>query len=544
MIRFNTIHIQSYKAIEDLLLILDAGIIKVVGVNNDDHYDSNGSGKTTALQAISFALFNRDFNNAPLGSLGNRITGKAPAVTINLTNTITKKTYNVLNDKQNKVYTISEEIDVAFEVIASGLTEVQKEINSILGMTYNTFKLTHFITSSTINAIAENLSQPVVFNDLLQVVEYQGLEKLISEVNKEVTEEIKYINSKLEEATKAEELLKISSRFDKNNLEETLALLEKEEIELTEKYSVLVSKIKPKITSLTELVSIGKKEAGDTTKTLSEGTCKACGTYLTDEETLDKLEQYLVEVKEHLKVNQEELDKLIASNRTIEMKYTVDKAKVVEKIQKVNTELQIAEEVEKLSKNSSTDNIESSSSLESKLKELKALAAYYTQARKEIKSGNIIQELMDSFFSIVEARMLEYATILNLESFNIRLSSNNLGMQIGITQQVKKKEVIVPIETLSNGEKTRLSLLILISMLDAMKVVSDCETNYLVFDEASSSFDKSGVEELSLLFSHLKNLGQSCFIITHGTEMDKVNFDYELILTKTGGKSTGIINKL
>ena len=175
---------------------------------------------------------------------------------------------------------------------------------------------------------------------------------------------------------------------------------------------------------------------------------------------------------------------------------------------------------------------------------MQELVAYLSEGRKEGKAGNIIKDVLDTFVLIVEARMIQYAALSNLSAFQVKLKPNSFGMRISINQIVKGKEIEVPIETLSNGEKTRLSLLILVSMLDAMKVVSNCETNYLVLDEASSSFDKSGVQELSLLFNHLKTLGQSCFIITHGSEMDSVPFDSELVMTKLDGKSSGTINVL
>jgi len=76
------------------------------------------------------------------------------------------------------------------------------------------------------------------------------------------------------------------------------------------------------------------------------------------------------------------------------------------------------------------------------------------------------------------------------------------------------------------------------AMLDAMKCISDSETNIIVLDEASSSFDASGVDELSRLFSHMKSLGQSIYLITHGSELDEVPYDYELKAIKHGGISS------
>jgi energy-coupling factor transporter ATP-binding protein EcfA2 len=110
--------------------------------------------------------------------------------------------------------------------------------------------------------------------------------------------------------------------------------------------------------------------------------------------------------------------------------------------------------------------------------------------------------------------------------------------------QIHHNNVDIPIESLSNGEKTRLSLLILISMLDAMKSVTDAETNYLVIDEAVSSLDASGAAEMEKLFSYLKSLGQSVFIITHGKELDQVHYTNSLTVTKENGVSGILVEEL
>lgn len=541
MIKFNTISIESFKAIDKVTIDLLPGIIKVTGNNCDDPYDSNGSGKTTAVQAISFALFNKDFNGAPLGSLGNRTLGTQPVVSVSFTNTTTGKHYLVLNDKQNKVHSLTEILPDGLGKAIVGVSEVQKEINRVLGMTYTTFKLTHFITSSTINSIADNLSQPTIFNDLLQVVEYQRVEKDIADISKQLQTELAILNSELEEVVRNKDLLTLNAKFDSvvlaAELDSTLAELEV----LNNNFNTINITATSKIKETEAIVTSSKKDILTITKALKEGQCSTCGSVLAEKETLALLESSLLKEKDNLEEASSRLNKLSDSFKLVKVKYNSSREELQAKVNELTSNIKVAEEIDRLSKTSVGVSVKSEEELEASITRLKTLIAFYTSARKEIKSGNIIAGLMDSFFSVVEARLLEYSTILNLGAFDVKLSADNLGMKITLTQQVKGKPLEVPIETLSNGEKTRLSLLVLISMLDAMKIVSDCETNYLVFDEASSSFDKSGVEELSMLFSHLKNLGQSCFLITHGTEMDKVSFDYELTMTKSLGKSTGTL---
>jgi DNA repair exonuclease SbcCD ATPase subunit len=172
--------------------------------------------------------------------------------------------------------------------------------------------------------------------------------------------------------------------------------------------------------------------------------------------------------------------------------------------------------------------------LSTRLNDVQQQIKIVSSARKLTKSGIIVRDIMDRFFDLVQLKVSEYSTLINLDHFNIKIVNERLGMVI----QVFQGAINIPIELLSNGEKTRLSLLVLMAMLDAMKCISDSETNIIVLDEASSSFDASGVDELSRLFSHMKSLGQSIYLITHGSELDEVPYDYELKAIKHGGISS------
>lgn len=541
MIIFKRIIIDTYKAVTNVTLEPLPGIIKVTGQNLDDAYESNGASKSTVLQALVFALYNRDYNGAPLDSLRNRTTGREPKVSVYLMDTMTNQEYLVVNDKQTKSHTVT---TISTGVATTSSKATLDKISEILGMSYNTFKLTHFITGNTISSITESLSQPVIFNDLLQVVEYQSLEKLIVSSINEVQSETAELEKKHHELTRNRKLAEAQDKYDSQYLVAALETQQGDLSLLESKHQVIYDALYPEIQTQQNYVVHTKKSLSDTQSSLSSGICKACGTSLVTADTISVLKAYERKLQEQLQESSELLEMLKDKLSVATKAYQIQKAQLTESINSLNGDLKIARELLSISGESLVYDAQHIASLEAKISESRNVISYLQKARQEIKNGNVIKELLNAFFIEVQTKIQEYAAVLNLQAFSISLSADNLGMQIDITQTIKNKQVAVPVETLSNGEKTRLSLLILVAMLDAMKAVSNCETNYLVFDEASSSFDKSGVAELAMLFAHLKHLGQSCYIITHGNEMKDVMFDYELVATKHNGTSSVSITEL
>lgn len=526
MVTYKKIQVSNYKTISYAELDFEPGIYKVLGNNLDSRYTSNGSGKTTLLQAMTLCFYNRDISGVVLDHLSNRATKKGYCISVDML--VNDKVVNVTNDRQDPKKI---KVTIDGDVVSHGVTNSLPVIEELLGMGFDTFKLTHYITSSTILQLTQNLSQPTLFNDILHMVEIQELDKALLQVSKAITSSLDDTTKKLNSVLEREKLQELQTRFDRESLEDTLGIAEEElgllESRYLEVHSVLKADLAEYNTTLAQL----EQSIDNTKNSLKNGVCSLCNSILIDRSNLKHLNTQLDEYNMLHNKASGIRETTINKVKNITKKYLDARQELTTSINKLKQDIGIATEVTSLA---IIDINEAKNTLESLKQQLDTELKFTTTARKEIKSGKVTKEIMDKFFKVIEYKLKQYSELINLEHFKIKVVNDKLGMAIILEQNGMQ----VPVDSMSNGEKTRLSLLILISMLDAMKSVTDSNDNYLVFDEASSSFDKSGIGELEKLFAFLKNLGQSCFIITHGSEMDQVPYDKELIVTKQQGKST------
>jgi len=523
LIRFISIRVQNYKSIEDATLIIEPGLYRVVG--DSQGYSSNGSGKTTVTQAITLALFNRDFSGAKLDEVSNRITGRG--FCISLVFEKEGKEYTVVNNRQrNQMYVTTQGTKVV-----SGVKDTVRFITTTLGMGYETFCLTHFITSKTVGHITENLSSPSLFNDILQIAQLKELDKKFLEISKELKAETAMAQKELSSSESIAATLALTNKYDVPRLRQELDIQQSEQADATMILIMAQQTHLPTIKAVAKSRDELLAQVQALKSTLDNGVCDTCGTLLAGKDNQQELKNSLQVLNDRLDVVAEEYEdksKLWREiSRTIEDKR--DTASGV--IQTIKQDLRVAEEISVATSRHSDTDIKD---IEANIKSLQDLTRYVNYSREQIKEGNVVKELLENFFHIVAVKIVDYSALINMNGMDVTIMANKLGM--GVTLQ--RGDEFVPVSTLSNGEKTRLSLLVLISMLAAMKEISNAETNYLVFDEASSSFDTSGIAELEALFSYMKGMGQACFVITHGAEMSKVSFDHEVLLTKNEGIST------
>lgn len=532
MTKFKRIVVENYKSIEYAEINLLQGIYKVLGDNQDTTYTSNGAGKSSVLQAIVLGLFNKDFSGANLETLSNRFTGKPYLITVDFEAMYEGRLVDVT--VTNPAGAARMRVTINGENVATGSILSIPLIEKLLGMGYMTFRITHFITSSTITQLTQNLSQPTLFNDILHIVELQELDKKLQVLSKSISEQLSTAQDQLKTLEQQSKLMEFKNKYDEAILTEELEYLEDSLGALEAKYSGISNELTQTVKTLEKDVNNSKQLIDQTTTTLREGVCSMCGSILADKATLVSLNKSLSGYKEEYAEKSAELSKIAGQLTVLNKKYMVNKSEITTAMSGITQDLNIAKEVATIVP---TD---LDWSVREDIQDLDNQLLFISTARKEIKKGKVIQNVLDQFFGIISAKLQEYLTLIKLDHFDIAITNDRLGMAIILTQGGAE----IPIDSLSNGEKTRLSLLILISMLDAMKSVSDSETNLIVLDEAAASFDKSGIEELSNLFAHMKHLGQSIFLITHGEEMNEVDYDYQLTISKVNGSATAITTEL
>lgn len=530
MVRFNKIIIENFKSIGSATLEFNAGIYKIIG-QNKGAYSSNGAAKSSLTQALIVGLFRRDVNGATLDELTNRNSNA--------------KTFRIViafshEDSEYTVETTRTSMTIVKngKILINGIQKSLAYILNIIGMGYETFVLTQYVTQQTVSHLTANLTQPTLFNDVLQIVQLKTIDnqlKLLAKTQESIRAENLKFKSQLE--TKLEHS-HIEDRFDVDSLVEAKEFHEVQIQTLEVEKFRLSSEITPILDKERTQLSKYKAQISTLEKSILEGICDTCGTKLDNttviSKTIEKLEPKVYALEESIEASLELLE-----SKTLEIQQDIEL--ILLELQEIDSELSTAKLLTRFSADIVTNLEEDILEYKDKINAQSKIIEFINIARTGIRKGDIVKELLTNFFAIVQARLLKYSTLINTDGIDIRISTNKLGMQVTLFKDAKS----IPISTLSNGEKTRISMLLLVSILDSIKIATNTETNFLVFDEASGAFDAKGHSELSALFSYLKDsLGTAIFTITHGSELDSIPYDYQITMLKENNESKLQIHKL
>jgi ABC-type multidrug transport system ATPase subunit len=97
---------------------------------------------------------------------------------------------------------------------------------------------------------------------------------------------------------------------------------------------------------------------------------------------------------------------------------------------------------------------------------------------------------------------------------------------------------IVNFTDYSGGELTRLRIVVLMSVLNAVQTITNVSTNILVFDEALDTLDSNAAQDLSNLFEYLSNNDNKFVaLVSHGSQLNEIKFDGDITVTKHNGVS-------
>ena len=308
----------------------------VLGHNLDMGGDGsrNGTGKTTIINALSYALYGDALTNIRKDNLINKTNGKGMIVTVEFE--IEGKSYRIERGRRPNVlkFYIDGE-DAINEEQQGDSRETQKEIEKIIGFPHNMFK--HLIALNTYTEpflAMKNNDQRDMIEQLLGITELSQKAEVLKERQKHTRDSIKEeeirINA-VEESNKRidKNIKEIESRsraWEKNKEDKLIELGEKiirmERIDIDTELAnhKLLSTIKDQVSQKTTLEADQKRltNSADRSKnkleelksnllSAKEGVCPACG---QDTAHLETHEEYTEELQEKITAEKEYYDDL------------------------------------------------------------------------------------------------------------------------------------------------------------------------------------------------------------------------------------------
>ena len=526
---------------------------------------NNGTGKSTILDALTFALYNRAFRKISRSQLINTVNERDTVVEIEFS--ILSKEYKIVRGVKPGIFEIW--VDGRMQDQFPNAIDQQKYLEeNILKLNYKSFTQTVILGSATfvpfmqLNApnrrdIVEDLLDIKIFssmgnilkdrvrenNDLVKQLsikkemvqdKIEMQKEFISDLDKRGREKIK------EKQHKVTQLLTLSENLQKENVKNQKTIdtdLQKEAESLSKsnatikKLSSVRSKLQQKMQNLTEDHKFFKENS----------VCPTCDQDIEEQFRLNKIGDIEDKARE-LNQAYSDLKSSIAEEQSKDKRFAEVSSMISELNNGISTNnTKITEYQRQTSELESeiqrtTSQIENRTSETSKLNGLKdELLSCETERGKESETKTYLefaQSLMRD--TGVKSKIIKrYLPMMN-KQINMYLQRMDFYVNFTLDEDFKE-HVQSPIhekfsyDSFSEGEKMRIDLALLFTWRDIARMRNTSSTNLLILDEIfDSSLDASGTDLFSILIRYIIT-DANVFVISH--KVDELTDKFEKVIT-------------
>jgi len=532
---------------------------------------TNGSGKSTVLDALTFSLFNKPFRKISKAQLVNTVNEKDCRVEV---------VFSIAETKWKVVRGIKPNI---FEIHRNGIcmdqfsnsNDQQKWLEqNVVKMNYKSFTQIVILGSSNFVPFMQ-LSAPnrrEVIEDLLDIKIFSSMNNLLKDKIRGIKDQVRTLDLKKEslndKVTMQEEFMEKIEKRGQDDIEEK----KKKSRELGDEICVLMlknehsndqvyglTKEQEKVTGATEKLrkmgtikgTLSNKVSTITKKTkfFEENTvCPTCKQDIEEEFRLNNISDAQDKIKE-LQSGYKELEEAIKEEEEREHHFTKlskEITNLTHGISKNNThisgyqrqqqdlESEVQELTEQLAnRNTEHEKLESfKESLEetyNKLSIQKDIIRYHDFSYSLLKDGGVKSKIIKKYLPLINQQVNRY---LQMMDFYINFT---LDEEFNETVQSPIHDNF-SYASFSEGEKMRIDLALLFTWREVARYKNSVNTNLLIMDEVfDSSLDGYGTEEfLKIIRFVVKDA--NVFVISHKAGMDD-RFDSVLRYEKIKGFS-------
>jgi len=532
---------------------------------------TNGSGKSTVLDALTFSLFNKPFRKISKSQLINTVNEKDCRVEVEFC--IAETQWKVVRAIKPNLFEIHRN-GICMDQFAS-VNDQQKWLEqNVIKMNYKSFTQIVILGSSNFVPFMQlsATNRREVIEDLLDIKIFSSMNNLIKEKIRGLREDIRTLSLKKESLN---DKVKMQTEFmdeleqqgkgrieDNNNKITTLfsesdeyvkinSELENNVHDLTkeqEKVAGATGKLRKmgtiKGTLSNKVATITKK-----TKFFEENTvCPTCKQDIEEEFRLNNIGDAQDKIKE-LQSGYEELEEAIKKEEEREHHFTKlskEITSLTHGISKNNTRISgcqrqirdLESEIQRLTSqlaNRNTEHEKLASFKENledtyiKLSSQKEIVSYHDFSYSLLKDGGVKSKIIKKYLPLINQQVNRY---LQMMDFYINFT---LDEEFNETVQSPIHDNF-SYASFSEGEKMRIDLALLFTWREVARYKNSVNTNLLIMDEVfDSSLDGYGTEEfLKIIRFVVKDA--NVFVISHKTGMDD-RFDSVLRYEKVKGFS-------
>jgi DNA repair exonuclease SbcCD ATPase subunit len=592
-INIKEISIKNFLSVGNKWITIDfrEGLFRVTGENLDNN-TRNGVGKSSVfIDSLMFAVFGKPVRKINLSDIPNTINNKR-GCEVKLKFDVENDSYMIhrgVNPGFLKLYEKYSEGDENLknndnEKQDSAKKYTQKRIDDLIKASFSTFShiliMSNSYTSPFLDLeknkkreIIESILGITIFGDMNDIAKSLSLD-LKSEL-KVLEKEYELKKSNFSTIKENQERLKEkANEFDKNKkqkiskIKEKLKVLNKDiensenniqdENDLDEKIEKLekfLKKNESKLENIKSDIKYSIKYKNEYEETLNEisdkPTCPICGTETNSNHVVEHINDLKTKIKKEIdsqnslkndkteiltKIEQIEnkitdLNKIIRENRKfINLKETSLK----EKENLANQVKEIKEEKNNFLDLINEDELKEVSSniknLEVEVENMSSQRKYYEYIRKLLSNDGVKNYIFKKILKFWNMKVNSYLSKMNAE-FSILFDE-----ELDATIKSRNRDPL-QYHSFSGGEKARIDVAILLSIIDISKLQNSIDLNVMVIDELlDGGLDDNGREDVLNLFKNMVDTqGKSIYVISHNNNLPNELFNKEITLYKKNG---------
>ena len=513
---------------------------------------SNGAGKSTILDALTFSLFGKPFRKISKGMLVNSINEKDTVVEIEFSKGPNKfRIVRGIKPNKLEIYHNGEMLDQS-----SNVNDYQKQLEqTILKMNYKSFTQIVVLGSSTFVPFMRlpTTQRREIIEDILDIQIFSMMNQVLKDKVRTSNDELKQVDYETHLAEEKINMQKdfISTMGQKNldtiaSKQEKIEVLMQEEEEIIGKNKIAIvelenfSDAKTKLRTLNTLK--GKIEQKFNTHKkqheffVKNTTCPTCSQSLTEELKESKITTIMESIKE-LQTGFKEMETSIALAEDREREHSsISKAIAEHNTTSLRIQKQIKEvydEIETLQneKNNTIQEEEKLIKLETDYLNLKKLVATMKEERNTLLAATILLKDNGIKTRVIKRYLPVMNKLINQHLQNLEFYVNfNLDENFEETIKSRYRDTFT-YESFSEGEKARIDIALLLTWRSIAKLKNSVDTNILILDEIfDGSLDQNGTGELGWILRNFDD-NTNIFVISHKETLEG-KFERTLLVEK------------
>jgi len=516
---------------------------------------SNGAGKSTILDALTFSLFGKPFRKINKPQLVNSTNEKDCVVEVQFT--IGNTFWVVVRGIKPNTFTISRDGNTLDQHASTNDQQKWFEQN-VIKMNYKSFTQIVILGSSTFVPFMQltTNNRREVIEDLLDIRIFSTMNSVIKDKIRALREDIKVYELKkeslIEKVSMQENFIEELENRSKENIkekEDKIGQILVEENDLMNSNSFIeedIFKLNKEIEDVTgateKLRTLGnlKGKISNKVSTITKEhkfftqntVCPTCTQSIEETFRINKIEDAQSKAKE-LQSGYKELEEAIKKEEERERQFTILSKEILtlnNGISKNNTKIagcqrqirDLESEIQRIADQLANRNVENEklTSFKNNLKETyeelaknKDTIQYYDFTYGLLKDGGVKTKIIKKYLPLINQQVNRY---LQMMDFYINFT---LDEEFNETVQSPIHEDF-SYASFSEGEKMRIDLALLFTWREVAKMKNSVNTNLLIMDEVfDSSLDGFGTDEFLKIIQYVIK-DANIFVISHKTGLE------------------------